>query len=326
MKKVKKNVVSLNRPEKNRTVKLIKLSYVGPEKRVVRSEYNYQPKVTNDKKKHKCDYKGCDKTYTDKNKMQRHKNLVHLKAETFYCEYGQCLYYTHLKPSFDNHIAQHDNYAEVTAQKPTSYVCQFEGCGKAFDTRKSWIKHQRNHKYVKKVACTKSGCDFIAFSRAHLKIHMSKHSDVRPFVCEVEGCDKRFKLERNYKNHLDIHKNKYFKCPYDECDKTFESNSGLHHHKKAVHIKEQLYVCEWPGCEYSTYSKSNHSGHQRVHSNERHSCDYPDCSAKYKERSILRAHQLKQHGIGEGYVCSWPGCEHKAITKNKLIIHEKSHN
>ena len=274
---------------------------------------------------HRCSFDGCDKKFKLKSVLMKHENLAHLKLGRLYCRYPHCIYSTYNKTAFDRHIESHRDYTEVTS-KTTTYVCDFEGCDKEFAQKKSWYTHRFNgHKNFGKVPCTHTGCTYAAISKSHLKIHMMKHSEGKPFLCEVQGCGKRFKREVTYKNHLDIHKNKYFKCSYDECGKTFESRSGLDEHKQSFHIKDKLYSCEWPGCEFKTYCKNNYRGHQKVHSNQRYSCDYPDCNKIYKDKSILRAHQLKKHGIGEGYECSWTGCQHKAISNIKLKIHEKSH-
>ena len=335
---MKQNVVSLERPdEKNRTVKMIKLSCVGSKKKAVKSVDDNQPIVGVKKfvvkcrTIHKCSYQGCSKTFTGSRgsfNLRRHVSKVHLKEKDFYCLYPDCPYHTYAKELFDKHIETHDNYHEVSAQTRT-FVCNFEGCRKEFTSKKTWNGHRNfNHIYAKANArkCTHPGCDYIAMGKPQLRSHMITHSDETPYLCEVQGCGKRFKRELTYKNHLDIHKNKYFKCSFDGCDKTFETAPGLYRHQKTAHIKDTLYSCEWPGCEFQTYDKNSLVGHQMVHSDQRYSCDYPKCSAKYKNVNTLRHHQLKYHGIGQAFECSWPGCDHKAITKNKLKIHEKSHN
>ena len=315
----------------------MKVSYVGSEKKEVRTEYKYQPRrVTHNKymekcrEIHRCRYQGCNKTFTgfqgDYN-LRRHVNRVHLEQKNLYCQYPDCPYYTNKKELFDKHIGDHDNYHEVSAQKRT-HVCDFEGCGKEFTSKKTWIFHRNKHLYAKTWArkCTHPGCEYIGMGDAQLESHMIKHSDVRPFVCEVDECGKRFKRQDNYKIHLEVHKNKYFKCTFDGCGKTFETGAGLRTHQSSTHIRDKLYSCEWPGCEFQTYSKSSYRGHQTVHSDQTYPCDYPNCSAKYKNVYTLRHHQLKHHGIGQAFERSWPGCDHKAITKNKLKNHEKSHN
>ena len=277
----------------------------------------------NSNRKHKCSFDGCEQRFLRRRDVVRHENLIHLNLGKFYCKYPNCEYRTYDKEFFDKHIANHSDYAEVTAQTIT-YICDYEGCGKEFGSKLSWINHRSNfHMYL--VPCTHPGCQYSAPSKTQLEVHMMKHTKDTPFVCKVEGCDKRFKHEISYKNHVEVHKNKYFKCAFDGCDKTFQTKTGLMVHQKSVHIRDTLYVCQWPACEYSTYRKDNFNKHQKDHGDQRHACDYPNCSAKYKDGYSLKAHQLKYHGIGDGHVCSWPGCDHKAITRNKLKIHEKSH-
>ena len=240
-----------------------------------------------------------------------------------FCKYPKCIYTTYKKPSFEKHILKHNDYTEVTAQTQT-YVCDYESCDKEFESKQTWINHRCNNHQCK-LRCDHPGCDFTTTYNAMLKSHAIKHTNDRPFVCEVDGCGKRFKRELTYKNHLNMHKNKFFKCTAEGCDKTYQTAPGLLTHQLSAHIKDKLYSCEWPGCEFQTYNRNIYRGHQAVHSDQKFLCDYPNCSAKYKNVYTLRIHQLKHHGIGQAFECSWPGCDHMAITKSKLNIHEKNH-
>ena len=64
---------------------------------------------------------------------------------------------------------------------------------------------------------------------------------------------------------------------------------------------------------------------RKVHGGKTYSCDYHDCNAKYKGNDALTAHRFKQHGIGNGFECSWPGCDFKADKKCKVKYHERIH-
>ena len=229
--------------------------------------------------RHKCRFDGCNKKFVRRRDLIRHENVFHLKLGKLFCEYPNCAYFTYDKIFFDKHIAKHDNYSELSSQP---IVCDFEGCDKQFGDKQSWINHRNNY-HICKVSCSHPDCGFIASSESHLKIHLIKHSDETPFVCEHDGCRKRFKHEYNYKNHLEVHKNKFFKCTFDDCGKTYETSSGLSSHQQSAHIRDTLMVCEWPGCEFSTFSRNSYRGHRRVHSDHKYSCDYPDCGAEYTQ-------------------------------------------
>ena len=162
-------------------------------------------------RKHKCTYDGCKKKYERKRDLLRHENIVHLKLGKFFCLYPNCVYHTYDKVSYEKHIANHDNYAELSAQ---TYSCDFEGCDKEFAQKKSWVRHREIY-HLYRVPCSYPGCEFTAMSDAHLKVHMVKHTNETPFGCDVEGCGRRFKYEHTYKNHLDLHKNKFFKCTFE---------------------------------------------------------------------------------------------------------------
>ena len=284
--------------------------------------------ITRTKSDHKtkriynCTYEGCDKVFSSSGSLYRHEDVIHFKLDAIYCEYPDCGYKTYNQMYLDEHITKHDNYAELSSQ---TIVCHYEGCDEVFTDKKSWIKHRNGiHRYLWKERCTHPGCGYMTVSKTNLKAHMTKHSKDRPFVCTMEGCGKRFKHEGTFKGHLKIHEDK-FKCSFDGCDKTFESRPGLSTHMKSVHIRDRLYSCEWPGCEYETYSKSSHTIHQNVHGLHKYVCDYTNCNAKYKDNDTLKSHRFKKHGIGQGFECSWPGCDYKSVYKYKIKYHERIH-
>ena len=286
------------------------------------SEVSQKSKKKSDRK-YKCSFDDCHKTFTTNCNLIRHQTTIHLKQDAFYCEYPDCEFRTFSKIVFNEHIGNHSNYSELSSQ---TIVCHYEGCNEEFNDKKSWFAHRKSvHRYKCGVPCTHPGCQYMAHSNAHLKIHLTKHSNDFPFVCSVEGCGKRFKRKTTLTSHLEMHKNEHFECTFEGCGKTYESKARLSIHMKIAHIRDTLYSCEWPGCEFQTYVKRNYQRHQKVHGGKTYSCDYHDCNAKYKDNEALRAHRFKQHGIGNGFECSWPGCEFKAFQKCIVKYHERIH-
>ena len=85
------------------------------------------------------------------------------------------------------------------------------------------------------------------------------------------------------------------KCPFDGCDKTFKCYNGLYIHKQTIHERVEEYRCEWPGCEYKTYSKIYIDRHRVVHSDDKpFVCHWPGCQLRTKFTNNLRAH-VKLH-------------------------------
>ena len=307
--------------EQNPKKKLLNASDLVTSVKSVRPVVSSQRNDNKTYRKYKCTFDGCYSSFPNRNNLWRHKMSIHLKQEEIYCEYPDCEYKTFSKRKFDKHIENHNDYEELS---PQTIVCHYEDCNEVFTDKKSWNKHRnRIHRYNCKFQCTHSGCDFTAKNNQQLNQHQIKHSNEKPFVCSVDGCGKRFKREFLYKYHLEVHKNKYFECTFEGCGKRYETRPGLSSHIKRIHIRDTPYSCEWPGCEFKTSQKVHLGRHMKVHGDKTYSCDYHDCNAKYKDNDALRAHRFKQHGIGNGYECSWPGCDFKAIQKMYSKISRK---
>ena len=124
-------------------------------------------------RKYKSGFDRCYKKCERKTDLMSHEKSDHSKRDKYQCEYPKCGFWTNSIEAFEKHIYTHIDGYDLSSQ---TYVCDHEGCR------------------------------FTADSEARLNMHKKKHSNHRPFECTVEGCDKRFKRDKNLKNHLELHK------------------------------------------------------------------------------------------------------------------------
>lgn len=95
--------------------------------------------------------------------------------------------------------------------KEKRYFCDFENCGKTFNSRLHYTDHQASHNGAPSIACDE--CDKLFYSEFKLKNHKSLHT--RLFHCNL--CEKRFPKEYKLTAHLLVHSGqRNFSCQY--CD------------------------------------------------------------------------------------------------------------
>ena len=96
-------------------------------------------------------------------------------------------------------------------EKIETFVCEIEGCGKAFSDWSKRKRHQLVHTVRPKQGekphcCTHCGKHFsLDFN---LRTHMRTHSGERPYLCPMQDCGKRFTQSSNLTSHLRIHRDR----------------------------------------------------------------------------------------------------------------------
>ncbi|KAI1284932.1 Transcription factor IIIA [Halotydeus destructor] len=225
----------------------------------------------------------------------------------FICPYPDCDAVYSKNCKLNDHIRSH------TGERP--YICDIEGCDKAFTSRTLLVKHQK---------------------RPH------SPSDVREkksYVCAV--CDKDFKMKYNLKMHMTTHTGeKFFGC--DKCDLMFISRPKLRRHQK-VH---EMYKCSVDGCKVEVDKWSLLRKHMVTHktkqkcpkcrkefANEFHLDEHvkshdlafqcAECKALYSTKSNLKAHYKSEHE-GLSHKCQYDGCKKEFFHKQSLNLHIKN--
>lgn len=173
--------------------------------------------VTENKKYYSCSQ--CDKFYTSSSHLKIHIRSDHTGERPFNCNFDGCGKKFNTAYTLKVHERSHTN------DRP--YKCL--QCLKAFKTSGDLLKHTRTHTGEKPYNCSFEGC-YKSFTTNDIKkMHMRIHLNDKRYECGKEGCGKKFTNATNLNNHLRIHSGeKPFKC--DSCQKAFTEYSSLYKH------------------------------------------------------------------------------------------------
>ena len=263
------------------------------------------------------------------------------------CHYKQCLKAFKTNGELRAHLR--NVHSEVlngpTAERRTEtqdFECK--ECNKKFGTRFLLKSHNiRIHSDLPRLYdCTQNDCKYRAKTLSNLNSHInSVHVKVRRFKCHYERCLKKFKTNRDLRQHLRfVHSDceilrqvkcgppvnePPLKCPFEGCDKEFRDERLLARHND-IHL-EVIISCNWPGCEYKTINGKNLKKHEWVHRSDdkRITCDWPECGRKFTQNRYLKEH-MKTHTNVKPYACIWPGCQFRTNCQGNLAKHMRRHN
>ncbi|KAM7349588.1 uncharacterized protein ACRADG_008459 [Cochliomyia hominivorax] len=183
--------------------------------------------------------------------------------------------------------------------KLPEYAC--EECPKIYPYRKQLEEHVNEiHNGYKCSQCDK---------RFHLLHHLRRHEllhTTEKFPCPIASCGKIYKAAEYLKRHLEVHTlPRTFVCDYENCSKSFETQTRLNVHKKNHYEKGKVnktgkkFVCDTCGyiCSVSTHLLI----HQRRHTGEKpFECEH--CEKRFVSKSALTVHKVK-HATSRDYVC-----------------------
>ena len=173
----------------------------------------------------KCGYKGCRKTYTTKQILQRHF-VSHIGGLQFRCYTGGCTGTTRYcdKQALDRHIRK-----KHTSERP--YECDF--CNKRFMHSDTLASHRRKLHSVRNEQTDKW-------------IILTGDADM-PFQCGYEGCGRKFTRIQSLKSHFPRHaRDSQLRCYLGDCSGKirFRDRQKLLRHVRVHHTFEKPYQCE----------------------------------------------------------------------------------
>lgn len=145
----------------------------------------------------------------------------------------------------------------------------------------------------KKFLCETDGCGKAFWTAQHLKVHTQVHQGVKPFACTTTDCEASFAKHHQLRAHVaEAHcppGTKPFRCEHLACDKSFSTNQKLVAHAKTH--EEKRYVCVHPSCKAALPFFAKWTALQR-HIRDVHppTCPHSECGRTFASHANLRAH------------------------------------
>ncbi|XP_061587652.1 transcription factor IIIA-like [Cololabis saira] len=236
---------------------------------------------------HRCEQQGCGKSFCTASHLQRHR-LTHSGEKPFACTVDGC------SESFTTNANRARHVLRLHEQK--KYACKVEGCGLEFRKNKQLKSHMCDmHTQLPTHCCTYQGCQMRFTCPSKLKRHEKVHQG---YPCQEEGCTftgsrwtdlQKHKKEQHrvlwrcehcskvfrdswfLKQHQHVHADTrvVFRCPRDDCDRSFTTLFGLQSHITSFHEELHPFACTRPGCGKTFAMRQSLRRHSVVHDPER---------------------------------------------------------
>ncbi|CAG2101834.1 unnamed protein product [Medioppia subpectinata] len=215
------------------------------------------------------------------------------------------------------------------------FVCDYRGCGRAFNFSSCLRLHAFKHLNAK----------------TRKLMLFEKRSDGR-YVCLMDACNGVYKQFRNLRQHQILHlkdrPNEWTKepdgkyvCHYKGCDRHFPDVSALKSHafchlnaktKKSLVFKKRSdgrYACLMDACNTVYKHKYNLRGHQMSHLKEpfADNCgsDLSDDEMDDKSGDEVVGKKWPPKGADGKYVCDYKGCDREFLFVRSLKMHAFCH-
>ncbi|XP_054158718.1 uncharacterized protein LOC128957027 [Oppia nitens] len=278
-----------------------------------------------------CDQ--CGSTFTDKYDAVRHKRNVHPQA-LYVCSHRDC---TAKLKSFKSFIRHKDSvHTNVKTERKMTTGTNKLPARKHIDRICQLFLADDNSSYV----CYRENCQFscplddrnVLYSH-HCQhdqtdepiMSTDSHTSVNQYACTV--CAMSFKDRyRCLRHQINTHPKSLFVCPQADCGARIKSFGLFERHRDQVHRQIQNYGCDWPGCDYRSFTKHAVDQHYKIiHSEVKElSCDWPGCQYRCHLRYQLVSH-IRTHTREKPFACHWPGCSFRSGHHCSLTVHMRRH-
>ncbi|ABN66323.2 Strongly-conserved Zn-finger binding protein (TFIIIA) [Scheffersomyces stipitis CBS 6054] len=202
---------------------------------------------------------------------------------------------------------------------PKKYLCDFEGCTKAYAKPSLLEQHKRSHTNERPYKCSSPDCGKSFMRQSHLDAHLLSHADngTKPYHCSV--CGKGVNSLQHLKRHEITH-TKSFVCTHEGCSESFYKHQSLRHHILSVH--ERTLSCSICNKNFSRpYRLAQHN--LKYHSDSpAYQCDHAGCFSNFKTWSALQLHIKTEHPKLKCPVCG-KGCVGRKGLRSHMISHDE---
>ncbi|SCU80665.1 LAFA_0C00496g1_1 [Lachancea sp. 'fantastica'] len=204
-----------------------------------------------------------------------------------------------------------------STSRPKTWICEYEGCNKAFSRPSQLTEHQESvHRGIKPFQCPQ--CDQHFSRKSHLERHLFSHSQEKPFRCSV--CNKGVTTKQQLRRHEITH-TRSFHCPYENCSESFYKHPQLRSHILSAHL--QKLTCEHCGKKFQRpyRLKAHLDKHHNPDSVFKYQCTHNACLEVFKTWTALQQHIKEQHPK-----LSCPICSRACVGESGLAMHMKVHD
>lgn len=208
--------------------------------------------------------------------------------------------------------------SRTSSARPKKYLCDHEGCTKAYSKPSLLEQHKRSHTGDRPFKCPIPGCESSFLRNGHLTAHLVSHesSEDKPFCCSI--CNKGVNSRQHLKRHEKTH-SKSFVCQYKDCNEAFYRHPTLRHHVLSVHKKTLTCLkCDKTFVKHARLAQHTIKFHG---DSPAYQCDFQGCFGNFKTWSALQLHVKTDHPK-----LKCPICDKGCVGKKGLKSHMNSHD
>ncbi|CCF56328.1 hypothetical protein KAFR_0B00280 [Kazachstania africana CBS 2517] len=207
----------------------------------------------------------------------------------------------------------------TSSSRPKNYLCDYDGCAKAFTRPSLLTEHQQTiHHGIKSFKCNECTKSFAR--KTHLERHLISHLNDKdkPFHCKY--CNKGTTTRQQLKRHEITH-TKSFHCPYKDCDESFHKHPQLRSHILSLH--EKKLACKHCGKHFQRpYRLNSHiQKHHNPNVENPYSCSFSGCLQSFRTWTQLTLHIKNDHPK-----LQCPVCQKFVVGESGLQMHMKIHD